>query len=104
MKNSANTESQVEENLAHTESRATKNSANMESQAMENSANTESWVTENLVNTKNWVMQDMGKANGVSRVASGLPELAWGCLSYLDALLDKRKPKSRWEADEEVFG
>jgi hypothetical protein len=45
-----------------------------------------------------------GKANGVSRVASGLPELGWGYLSYLDALSAKSKPKSRWEADEEVFG
>jgi hypothetical protein len=30
-----------------------------------------------------------GKANRVSRVASGLPGLAWGYLSYLDALLAK---------------
>jgi hypothetical protein len=45
-----------------------------------------------------------GKANRVSRVASGLPGLAQGYPIYLDALSVKSKPKSRWEADEEVFG
>jgi hypothetical protein len=45
-----------------------------------------------------------GKANRVSRVASGLPGLAQGYPIYLDALSVKSKPKSRWEANEEVFG
>jgi hypothetical protein len=43
------------------------------------------------------------KANGVNRVALGLPGLAWGYLSYLEALSAKSKPKSGWEADEEVL-
>jgi hypothetical protein len=30
-----------------------------------------------------------GKVNGVIRVASGLPRLAWGYLRYLDALSAK---------------
>jgi hypothetical protein len=45
-----------------------------------------------------------GKINGVSWVASLLPGLAWGYSSYLDALSAKSKPKSRWDANEEVFG
>jgi hypothetical protein len=43
------------------------------------------------------------KANGVTG-ASGLPKLAEGYPSYLDALSAKSKLKSRWEADEEVYG
>jgi hypothetical protein len=44
------------------------------------------------------------KSNGVSRVASGLPVLAEGYPSYLEALSTKSKPKLGCEADEEVFG
>jgi hypothetical protein len=44
-----------------------------------------------------------GKANGVTG-ASGLPKLAEGYPSYLDALSVKSKLKSRWEADEEFYG
>jgi hypothetical protein len=46
----------------------------------------------------------LDKANGVCWVTSGLPGLAYGYLSYLEALSAKSKPKSGWEADEEVFG
>jgi hypothetical protein len=43
----------------------------------------EAWVSSSKANS------DSGKANGIIRVASGLPGLAWGYLSYHDALSAK---------------
>jgi hypothetical protein len=63
----------------------------------------------NLKLVKAWIRLDKknsvsDKANGISRVPSGLPGLAWGYPSYLEALSAKSKPKSGWQPNEEVFG
>jgi hypothetical protein len=46
----------------------------------------EAWVSSGKANSVS------GKANGVIRVASGFCGLAWGYLSYLDALSAKISP------------
>jgi hypothetical protein len=65
---------------------------------MANTELLEAWISSGKANSVS------DKADGVSWVASGLPGLALGYLSYLEALTAKSKPKSGWEADEEVFG
>jgi hypothetical protein len=54
-----------------------------EGSMMANTELLEAWVSSGKANSVS------GKVNGVIRVASGLPGLAWGYPSYLDALLAK---------------